>query len=144
MEAPDYKIALIVGAGEGLSASLARLFASNGMKVALAARQTGKLAALARDTGAQAFACDAARQGDVEQPPETETWVAAELPPRSPSLEGLEKTARQSYVAVGDSMRPSLVRPAARTADAESDMSWALAPGLAWRSAAACASRTIW
>jgi len=62
-----YATALIVGAGSGLSASLARLFASNGMKVALAARSTGKLAALAGETGAQAFACDASRQGDVEQ-----------------------------------------------------------------------------
>ena len=40
MELPKYKIALIVGAGEGLSASLARLFAREGIKVALAARIT--------------------------------------------------------------------------------------------------------
>ena len=33
------EIALIVGAGSGLSASLARLFAREGMKVALAARR---------------------------------------------------------------------------------------------------------
>ncbi|HET7912701.1 MAG TPA: oxidoreductase, partial [Pseudolabrys sp.] len=39
MEARTYKTALIVGAGEGLSASLARLFASEGIRVALAARQ---------------------------------------------------------------------------------------------------------
>jgi len=62
-----YSTALIVGAGSGLSASVARLFASNGMKVALAARSTEKLAALTRATGAQAFACDASRQRDVEQ-----------------------------------------------------------------------------
>jgi len=37
MEIPKYKNALIVGAGEGLSASLARLFAREGIK-ALAAR----------------------------------------------------------------------------------------------------------
>ena len=36
MELPKYKIALIVGAGEGLSASLARLFARQGVRVALA------------------------------------------------------------------------------------------------------------
>ena len=35
--------ALIVGAGSGLSAALARLFASEGMTVALAARNPGKL-----------------------------------------------------------------------------------------------------
>ena len=39
----NYRTALIVGAGSGLSASLARLFSKNGMKVALAARSTGKL-----------------------------------------------------------------------------------------------------
>ena len=39
METPKYKTALIVGAGEGLSASLARLFAKQGIRVALAARQ---------------------------------------------------------------------------------------------------------
>ena len=33
-----YRTALIVGAGSGLSASLARLFGANGMKVALASR----------------------------------------------------------------------------------------------------------
>jgi hypothetical protein len=65
--AMTYSTALIVGAGSGLSASLARLFAGDGMKVALAARSTEKLAALTRDTGAQAFACDASRQRDVEQ-----------------------------------------------------------------------------
>ena len=46
MEIIKYKTALIVGAGEGLSASLARLFTREGIRVALAARQTGKLAAL--------------------------------------------------------------------------------------------------
>ena len=38
MKVPKYKTALIVGAGEGLSASLARLFAREGIRVALAAR----------------------------------------------------------------------------------------------------------
>ena len=59
MEIPKYKTALIVGAGEGLSASLARLFAREGIRVALAARNPGKLDALCRDTGAKAFDCDA-------------------------------------------------------------------------------------
>jgi len=62
-----YRTALIVGAGSGLSASLARLFGKNGMKVALAARSTGKLGALAAETGAAIFACDAARRADVEK-----------------------------------------------------------------------------
>jgi short-subunit dehydrogenase len=67
MPHPSYRTALIVGAGSGLSASLARLFAGNGMKLALAARSTAKLAGLAAETGAQVIACDAARQGDVER-----------------------------------------------------------------------------
>ena len=41
------EIALIVGAGTGLSASFARLCAREGMRVGLAARQTAKLASLA-------------------------------------------------------------------------------------------------
>ncbi|MDF1794860.1 MAG: SDR family NAD(P)-dependent oxidoreductase [Thalassobaculaceae bacterium] len=54
------KVALIIGAGAGLSASLARKFATNGYKVALAARNTDKLSDLTKETGAKAFACDAA------------------------------------------------------------------------------------
>jgi NAD(P)-dependent dehydrogenase (short-subunit alcohol dehydrogenase family) len=50
--------ALIVGAGSGLSASLARLCAAEGMQVALAARNTGKLGELCASTGAKAYACD--------------------------------------------------------------------------------------
>ena len=61
------RTALIVGAGSGLSASLARLFAKNGIKVALAARAIDKLASLAAETGAQLFACDAALERQVEQ-----------------------------------------------------------------------------
>jgi NAD(P)-dependent dehydrogenase (short-subunit alcohol dehydrogenase family) len=52
--------ALIVGAGAGLSAALARLFAAEGMAVALAARETAKLSDLSTETGARAYACDAA------------------------------------------------------------------------------------
>ena len=67
MEIPKYKIALIVGAGEGLSASLARLFAREGIRVALAARKIEKLGALCAETGAQAFACNATEPDDVER-----------------------------------------------------------------------------
>jgi NAD(P)-dependent dehydrogenase (short-subunit alcohol dehydrogenase family) len=52
--------ALIVGVGRGLSASLARLFKREGMTVALAARNTDKLGTLVQETGAKAYACDAA------------------------------------------------------------------------------------
>jgi len=61
-----YRTALIVGAGSGLSASLARLFAKNGMKVALAARSVDKLSTLAAETGAQLVACDAAQETQVQ------------------------------------------------------------------------------
>lgn len=56
--------ALIVGAGQGLSAALARRFAADGMHVTLAARDTAKLAAQAAEVGADTLACDAA---DAEQ-----------------------------------------------------------------------------
>src|SRR5258707_13856196 len=67
METPKYKNALIVGAGEGLSASLARLFAREGIKVALAARGIEKLGALCTETGARAFACNATDPDEVER-----------------------------------------------------------------------------
>ncbi len=57
--------ALIVGAGQGLSASLARLFASEGMQVALACRHPDKVSALCDETGAQAYACDASQAQQV-------------------------------------------------------------------------------
>jgi len=63
---PHDQTALIVGAGAGLSASLARLLSKNGMTVGLAARSTDKLAGLARETGASLFACDASQRGSVE------------------------------------------------------------------------------
>lgn len=65
MPALDYKTALIVGAGSGLSASLARLFAKNDMRVALAARTTDKLSALCSEVGGHAFACDASNADQV-------------------------------------------------------------------------------
>ena len=65
MERPKYRSALIVGTGPGLSASLARLFAGNGLAVAVAARQTDKLAALAKETGATTHACNAADPKEV-------------------------------------------------------------------------------
>ena len=59
-------IALIVGAGSGLSASLARLFAKEGFRIALAARDTAKLAGLVTETSALALPCDAADAAQVE------------------------------------------------------------------------------
>jgi len=60
MTSPRYETALIVGAGAGLSASLARRFAREGIRVAVAARNVEKLADFTKETGARAFACDAA------------------------------------------------------------------------------------
>lgn len=65
MDKPKYRSALIVGTGPGLSASLARLFAKNGLAVAIAARQTDKLADLAKETGAAVHKCNAADPKDV-------------------------------------------------------------------------------
>jgi NAD(P)-dependent dehydrogenase (short-subunit alcohol dehydrogenase family) len=54
-----YRTALIVGAGSGISASVARGLAAAGLRVGLAARNIEKLAALAAETRAQTFAVDA-------------------------------------------------------------------------------------
>jgi NAD(P)-dependent dehydrogenase (short-subunit alcohol dehydrogenase family) len=61
---PKFSIALIAGSGSGLSASLARLFAREGIRVALAARNAEKLNSLCAETGAVAFSCD------VSDPPQ--------------------------------------------------------------------------
>jgi len=54
---------LIVGAGSGLSASLARLCASKEMKVVLAARNIEKLEDLKKEIDAETYKCDSA---DIE------------------------------------------------------------------------------
>ena len=59
------EIALIVGAGSGLSAAIARLCAREGMKVGLAARGIGKLKPLLDETGGRAWACDATAADSV-------------------------------------------------------------------------------
>jgi len=65
MPKPSYETALIVGAGTGLSASLARLLARDGLRVALAARNSEKLMPLCAETGAKAFTCEATDPGQV-------------------------------------------------------------------------------
>ena len=57
--------ALIVGVGPGLSASFARRLAAAGHTVALAARRTEKLVALAKETGGSVHTCDAADPASV-------------------------------------------------------------------------------
>jgi NAD(P)-dependent dehydrogenase (short-subunit alcohol dehydrogenase family) len=67
MTSPPFNSALIVGAGSGLSAALARALAGGGVKLALAARSIDDLAQLAKDTGAKTFACDASAPAEVEK-----------------------------------------------------------------------------
>jgi NAD(P)-dependent dehydrogenase (short-subunit alcohol dehydrogenase family) len=67
MSAEAFNTALIVGAGSGLSASVARMLAKAGLKIALAARSPDDLAGLAAETGAEVFKCDASNQEQVER-----------------------------------------------------------------------------
>ena len=67
MTVTPYRRALIVGAGPGLGASLARAFAGEcAMRVAVAARRYESLEAIAAETGAAPFVADASNPADVE------------------------------------------------------------------------------
>ena len=59
------KVAVVVGAGPGLGAALARRFADGGYRVAVARRQTDDIAGLAEEIGGKAYACDAADHTSV-------------------------------------------------------------------------------
>ncbi len=59
------EIALIVGAGSGLSAAIARAFTREGLRCVLAARHPDKLKALCEEIGATATACDSAQPEQV-------------------------------------------------------------------------------
>ena len=61
----EYRLALIVGAGSGLSASLARLLSRHNLQVALASRNPDKLAPLCAEIGAASFACEATEPEEV-------------------------------------------------------------------------------
>jgi NAD(P)-dependent dehydrogenase (short-subunit alcohol dehydrogenase family) len=62
------EVALIVGGGPGISSSCARLFAKNGMRVAIAARNPDKpvLQDLEKKHGARRYECDASDPAAVE------------------------------------------------------------------------------
>ncbi len=60
------EVVLIVGAGDGLGASLARRFAREGSHIVLAARTPAKLRAIAAEARAHAVRCDATVRADVE------------------------------------------------------------------------------
>ena len=59
------KVAVVVGAGPGLGAALARHFADGGYRVAVARRQTDDITGLAEEIGGKAYACDAADHTSV-------------------------------------------------------------------------------
>ncbi len=61
-------VALIVGGGPGISSSCAKLFANNGMRVGIAARNPDKsvLQNLAKTHGVHRYACDASQPEAVE------------------------------------------------------------------------------
>ena len=61
-------VAIIVGGGPGISSSCARLFAENGMRVGVAARNPEKavLANLEKTHGVHRYACDASEPAAVE------------------------------------------------------------------------------
>jgi NAD(P)-dependent dehydrogenase (short-subunit alcohol dehydrogenase family) len=62
----DSEVAVIVGAGQGLSAALARRLADDGARVVLAARDVAKLAPLASEIEARTVTCDAGEPRAVE------------------------------------------------------------------------------
>ncbi|HEX2255925.1 MAG TPA: SDR family NAD(P)-dependent oxidoreductase [Afifellaceae bacterium] len=70
------EVALIVGAGPGLSASVARKLTERGARVALAARRLDRIEPIASELGGRAFGCDAAEADQVATLFET---VEAEL-----------------------------------------------------------------
>jgi NAD(P)-dependent dehydrogenase (short-subunit alcohol dehydrogenase family) len=63
------EVALIVGGGPGISASCARLFATSGMQVGIAARSSDKpvLQNLEKTHGVRRYACDASEPVAVER-----------------------------------------------------------------------------
>jgi len=65
MDAPMTKTALIVGTGSGISAAFARALAADGYRVALTARDVGKLAGLAGEIGALTIAAGATEPDSV-------------------------------------------------------------------------------
>lgn len=62
----EAQTAIIVGAGKGLSAALARRLAREGFRIALVARDVDKLAPLVAETGARAYAADAQNPVAIE------------------------------------------------------------------------------
>jgi NAD(P)-dependent dehydrogenase (short-subunit alcohol dehydrogenase family) len=100
-------IGLVVGAGEGLSASVARIMAREGMAVALASRTPQKLDPLARQINARTYGCDvadpqqvAALFDSVDRDLGTPAWVLFNPSRRSrgPLIELDPETVRQDIL----------------------------------------------
>jgi NAD(P)-dependent dehydrogenase (short-subunit alcohol dehydrogenase family) len=101
-----YRTALIVGAGPGISASLARGLAAAGIRVGVAARNVEKLAPLAAETGAEAFAVDASEPSAVARlfeeadtrlgEPDVVVYNAATAPAHGPIAELDPKSVRDA------------------------------------------------
>ena len=70
-------VTLITGASGGIGAELARVFASNGHRVALVARRTDRLAELAREIAASGRAAPIVIPCDLEQPDAGDKIAAA-------------------------------------------------------------------
>ena len=64
--AQDKETCIIVGAGSGLSASLARLFSAENMSVVLAARDIQKLTGLKEEINCDLVQCDVTNINQVE------------------------------------------------------------------------------
>jgi len=63
----DGSVAVVVGAGAGLGAGLARRFVAGGMEVAVASRDAARARHLAGEVGAHGYACDATDEASVDQ-----------------------------------------------------------------------------
>ena len=88
----EMETALIVGAGSGLSASLARLLEKEGFRVALAARNPEKLAALR----ALALRCDATDAAQVEDSLRGGRGANGACPTSSSTTRATARAARSS------------------------------------------------
>ena len=84
------RVALIVGAGAGLSAALAKRCAARGMAVQLAARNTEKLNVLADEIGAEVYCCDASNFNQVSA-----LFTALDNGPGAPDLVVYNPSYRQ-------------------------------------------------
>lgn len=83
------EVVLVVGAGEGLSASVARRFAREGARIVLAARSPANLNDVAKATNALVVRCDATVPADVDA-----LFAACEAGPGAPDVVVYNPSAR--------------------------------------------------